>query len=53
MLTPEQEKYILSHAYVPEHTVGLMTSLSGGEGFLLDDYFFCRAVCQLYYRVPL
>ena len=42
MLTPEQEKYILTHAYVPEHTVGLMTSLSGGEGFLVDDFFLCR-----------
>ena len=42
MITTEQEKYILAHAYVPEHTVGLMTSLSGGEGFLVDDYFFCR-----------
>jgi hypothetical protein len=42
MLTPEQEKYILTHAYVPEHTVGLMTSLSGGEGYLVDDFFLCR-----------
>jgi len=42
MLTPEQKNYILSRAYVPEHTVGLMTSLSGGDGYLLDDYFFCR-----------
>ena len=42
MLTKDQEKYILDNAYVPEHTVGLMTSLSGGEGFLVDDYFFCR-----------
>ena len=42
MLTSDQEKYILAHAYVPEHTVSLMTSLSGGEGFLMDDYFFCR-----------
>ncbi len=42
MLTRDQEKYILTNAYVPEHTVGLMTSLSGGEGFLMDDYFFCR-----------
>ncbi len=42
MLTPEQENYILTHAYVPEHTVGLMTSLSGGEGFLVDSFFFCR-----------
>jgi hypothetical protein len=41
MLTPEQESYILNHAYVPEHIVGLMTSLCGGEPFLLDNYFFC------------
>ncbi len=42
MLTSEQENYILTHAYVPEHTVGLMTNLSGGVGYLLDDFFFCR-----------
>ena len=41
MLTPDQETYILNHAYIPEHTVGLMTSLSGGEPFLIDDYFCC------------
>jgi hypothetical protein len=41
MLTPEQETYILTHAYVPEHIFVLMTSLSGGEPFLIDDYFCC------------
>ena len=41
MLTPEQETHILTHAYVPEHIVGLMTRLSGGEPFLIDDYFCC------------
>jgi len=41
MLTPEQETYILTYAYVPEHIVVLMTSLSGGEPFLIDDYFCC------------
>ncbi len=41
MLTPEQERYILAHAYVPEHIVVLMTSLSGGEPFLIDDFFCC------------
>jgi hypothetical protein len=41
MLTPEQETYILTNAYVPEHIVVLMTSLSGGEPFLIDDYFCC------------
>ena len=41
MLTPQQESYILTHAYVPEHSFRLMTSLSGGEPFLIDDYFCC------------
>ena len=41
MLTPEQEIYILTNAYLPEHSVGLMTNLSGGEPFLIDDYFCC------------
>jgi hypothetical protein len=41
MLTSEQETYILNHAYVPEHIVVMMTSLSGGEPFLIDDYFCC------------
>ena len=41
MLTAEQKNYILSNAYIPEHCVGLMTYLSGGEPFLLDDYFCC------------
>ena len=41
MLTPEQETYILTNAYIPEHVVALMTSLSGGEPFLIDDYFCC------------
>jgi hypothetical protein len=42
MLTSEQETYILTHAYVPEHNVELLTSLCGGEPFLIDDYFCCR-----------
>ena len=42
MLTSEEEHYILTHAYVPEHTVGLVTHLSGGEPFLIDDFFVCR-----------
>ena len=42
MLTPQEESYILAHAYIPEHVVGLITSLSAGEPFLIDDYFCCR-----------
>ena len=42
MLTSEEKNHILSHAYVPEHSVGLMTSLSEGEPYLIDDFFCCR-----------
>ncbi|MEW6114537.1 MAG: hypothetical protein AB1664_20550, partial [Thermodesulfobacteriota bacterium] len=28
-------------AYVPEHSVGLMTRVSGGEPFLIEDYLCC------------
>ncbi len=42
MLTSEQKHYILTHASVPEHTIGLITYLSGGEPLLIDDFFVCR-----------
>jgi hypothetical protein len=42
MLTSQEENYILAQAYVPEHVVGLVTSLSAGEPFLTGDHFFCR-----------
>lgn len=41
MLTSEEENYILSNAYVPEHIPALITSLSAGEPFLFDDHFVC------------
>jgi hypothetical protein len=41
MITEEEKRYILSNAYVPEHGVPLMTCLSGGEPFLLEDFFCC------------
>lgn len=41
MITDEERQTILSLAYVPEHSVGLMTSVSGGEPYLLDGYFCC------------
>jgi hypothetical protein len=37
-MTPEEEAYVLAKAYVPEHIVSLMTLLSGGEAFLIEDY---------------
>ncbi len=42
MITAEQEAYILNSAYIPEHVVGLMARVSGGEPFLIEDYFCCR-----------
>lgn len=42
MITPEEENAILAGAYVPEHSVELMTGISGGEPFLFQDYFCCR-----------
>jgi hypothetical protein len=41
MLTPEEENYILEKAYIPEHVVRLITTLSAGEPFLIDDHFCC------------
>lgn len=38
MITLEEEQYILDRAYVPEHIVGLMTLISKGESFLIEDY---------------
>jgi hypothetical protein len=42
MLSAQEEAYILNQAYVPEHCIGLMTHVSGGEPFLIDDFFICR-----------
>jgi hypothetical protein len=42
MITDDEKTEILNKAYVPEHSVDLMTRLSGGEPFLFQDYFFCR-----------
>ncbi len=38
MLTPEEETYVLSKAYVPEHVLNLMVSISKGEPFLKEDH---------------
>ena len=42
MITTEEKKYILDRAYIPEHIVGLMTSVSSGEPYLFQNCFFCR-----------
>jgi hypothetical protein len=38
MITPEEEAYVLTRAYIPEHIVSLMTLISKGDPFLMEDY---------------
>jgi len=38
MISPEEKEFILSHAYIPEHSIPLMVGVSGGEPFLVDHY---------------
>ena len=41
MLTDQEKAYILDQAYLPEHCIRLMTQVSGGEAFLIDNFFIC------------
>lgn len=38
MITREEETYILTRAYVPEHIVSLMALISKGDPFLINDH---------------
>ncbi len=38
MITREEEAYVLTRAYVPEHIVSLMTLISKGDPFLIEDH---------------
>ena len=38
MITREEEAYVLTRAYVPEHIVSLMTLISKGDPFLVEDH---------------
>lgn len=40
MLSSDQEKFILDHAYVPEHIINLMVGFSAGEPFYENGYVF-------------
>lgn len=40
MLTPEEEKYVLSNAYIPEHILNLMVPISKGEPYLRSGYLY-------------
>lgn len=38
MISAEEREYILRNAYVPEHGIGLMTSVSRGEPYLVEEH---------------
>jgi hypothetical protein len=38
MITRQDEEYVLTAAYVPEHIVSLMGLISKGESFLIEDH---------------
>ncbi len=38
MITPDEENYIKSYAYLPEHLTGYVTAISGGEPSIIKDY---------------
>jgi hypothetical protein len=40
MLTPDEEKYILTKAYIPEHIPDLMIPISKGEPYLTEGYIY-------------
>jgi hypothetical protein len=47
MITPPEERLILSHAYVPEHLPGYVRAISGAEPYLLDDFLCYSAEASL------
>jgi hypothetical protein len=42
MLTPPEERFVLDHAYVPEHVPGYARAISGADPYLLGDYLSFR-----------
>jgi hypothetical protein len=38
MINPDEERYILKQAWIPEHIPGLMTGISGADFFLRDPF---------------
>lgn len=54
MLSPSQEEYILTKAYVPEHIPSLMVGISQGEAFLSNGFvFFARKPWLIFVGYPL
>lgn len=54
LITPEEEAYILSKAYLPEHVISLMSLLSRAEPFLIEDYLvFSKGDWVIFIGYPL
>jgi hypothetical protein len=54
MITVEDEEYIITRAYVPEHIVNLMAFISRGEPFLIEDHLgFVRDNWLIFVGYPL
>lgn len=43
MITADEERFLSTHAYVPEHLPGYVVAISQTEPFLLDDYLCYRS----------
>jgi len=50
MITPPEERLILSHAYVPEHLPGYVHAISGAEPYLLGHYLCFRVEDSLLFN---
>jgi len=42
MITDKESEYIKTHAYLPEHVIGYVAAVSGGEPYLFKDYLCYR-----------
>lgn len=54
MLSPDQEKFVLQHAYVPEHVINLMVGIAQADPFYEDGYiFFTKKGILIFIGYPL
>jgi hypothetical protein len=54
MITPAEENYIKSHAYLPEHIPDYVTAISDVETYLFSDYlYYCGKEQLIFIGYPL
>ncbi len=49
MISEKEKEYIYYNAYIPEHVVDYVTSITGGEPFLFEDHVYYVAQRQLFF----